>query len=241
MSTIGKPPVSGMNCDPTKNLFGSSIMTKKECADAASFRIEETKTCALSYLDKAKRLYLQGSEAVKGAYTKVATPVVERFNECVNDGTVRVSKEGPLGKGEKAMSEPSAVCGFVKDSSEKASSAYASAKAAANTCIADGTYGTTTVKGENGAADVVTPTPNRLCGFAKAANDGYITPGMASASSAWASFKGMFSGKIFGREVTGKDVGTVVAAVVAAVVTVKAVQWLMTPAKKKVSGFNLKF
>ncbi|MBX9923404.1 MAG: hypothetical protein K2Y01_04780 [Rhabdochlamydiaceae bacterium] len=170
------------------------------------------------------------------AYTKVTTPVVERFNECVNDGTVRVTK-GPL-KG-ATVSEPSAVCGFVKDSSEKASSAYASAKAAANACIAEGEdYGRSVLPaGEEGPID----RPHRLCGFAKAANDGYITPGMASASSAWASFKGMFSGKIFGREVTGKDVGTVVAAVVAAVVTVKAVQWLMTPAKKKVSGFNLKF
>ena len=184
MSTIGKPPVSGMNCDPTKNLFGSSIMTKKECADAASFRIEETKTCALSYLDKAKRLYLQGSEAVKGAYTKVTTPVVERFNECVNDGTVRVTK-GPL-KG-ATVSEPSAICGFVKDSSEKASSAYASAKAAANACIAEGEdYGRSVLPaGEEGPID----RPHRLCGFAKAANDGYITPGMASASSAWTSFK----------------------------------------------------
>lgn len=231
-----KPPVCATTCDPYRSPLGSAVLGTKKCANS-EFVLDAMKKSSFH----SGMSPLPYSERVRRFYDAVTTPVVERFNECVNDGTVRVSKEGPLGEGEKAMSEPSAVCGFVKDSSEKASSAYASVKATANTCIAHGTYGTDTYEGPAGAKDVVFRTPNRLCGFAKAATDGYITPGMASASSAWTSFKGMFSGKIFGREVTGKDVGTVVAAVVAAVVTVKAVQWLMTPAKKKVSGFNLKF
>ncbi len=155
-----------------------------------------------------------GTEGVTSAYTRTMNTV----GTCV--------KEGKYGLNDNAF------CGYVKAGTEGVTSAYTRTVNTVGTCINEGTYGTINED----------PASNKFCGFAKGAKDNVYTPVAKKAGEIFESFKGMFSGKIFGIQVTAKGVGYTVAAVAATVVTAKAVQWLLSPAKKKVEqGYKLNF
>lgn len=124
--------------------------------------------------------------------------------------------------------ESKGACGYAKALTDKVTTAYAGFVDTADKCFNEGTYG---VDGDK-------PIPNAYCAQAKAAK----TTVLDLAGRGINGLKSMFSGKIFGIEVTAKGVGYAVAAVAASVVAVRAVQSLMSPAKKKIEqGYALKF